>query len=156
MIEYCEKTDIYKYDSECRAIVVPVNCRGVLGAGAALAFKQAFPDLEHHYTMYCKSGLLKPGKMLYIPSDQKRPAIICLATKDHWRDPSKLEWIEKGLYDMRNFVEQCGLNVIRMPQVGCGLGGLEWAEVKKLIERIFKDTNVLIQVYIYAPKTKRR
>lgn len=154
MIEYCEGS-IFK--SEAEMLVVPVNTKGVMGAGLALQFKEKWPDVDHQYKIYCEGGMLKPGKIMLIPSTEKRPIVVLFATKQDWQKPSKLEWIETGLEDLRRFALNYGrVSTIAMPQLGCGLGGLEWRDVKGLIERTFKEEpEIRIEVYIYAPKEKQ-
>ncbi len=45
------------------ALVNPVNCVGVMGAGMTLAFKQAFPTNFLAYARACDRIEIQPGKM---------------------------------------------------------------------------------------------
>jgi len=111
-------------------IVVPVNCVGVAGAGLAKDIMSRHKILFTAYKEICNRGSFSPGDVVrvYFYNDI-RPAWILFATKDHWRDKSKLEWIEKG-FDMLSYIEES--RYIALPAVGCGLGGLNWEDVKNL------------------------
>jgi O-acetyl-ADP-ribose deacetylase (regulator of RNase III) len=77
--------------------------------------------------------------------------IINFPTKNHWREPSKIEYIESGLQSLVEAVEQYEINSIAMPAIGCGLGGLDYVEVKLLIEKAF-DSLPNVEVLLFLPK----
>lgn len=80
--------DIFK--SQCEALVNPVNTKGVMGKGLALAFKNKYPAHFENYKRACQSGEMSIEKVL-VYKEINGPIIICLATKDDWRDSSKIE-----------------------------------------------------------------
>lgn len=47
--------------SDADAIVNPVNCVGVMGAGLALQFKKAFPQNFRAYKKACDASQLQAG-----------------------------------------------------------------------------------------------
>jgi|GEM_PF-842535 len=160
MIQYIENNDLFL--SKADALVNPVNCQGVMGRGIALEFKKRFPECVQPYKTAVASGNLVPGTLLYVhlivqPDlfSMKRPAIILFPTKDHWRDNSKIEWIDKGLRFLRDHYRQWQINSIALPQIGCGLGGLPWMEVKQLIEQYLCNEPVDVEVYVQAEKMVR-
>jgi O-acetyl-ADP-ribose deacetylase (regulator of RNase III) len=51
-------------------------------------------------------------------------------TKQHWRAPSQLSWVEEGLQDLRRFLLENQIKSIAIPPLGAGHGGLDWAEVR--------------------------
>ena len=51
--------DIFEYPAH--ALVNPVNCVGVMGAGLALQFKQRFPAMFDEYRRMCKKGVMAVG-----------------------------------------------------------------------------------------------
>ncbi len=65
----------------------------------------------------------------------------------HWRNPSKLEWVEAGLVKFASAYEAQGISEISLPKLGCGNGNLEWNEVRPLMERYLGD--LPIKVYIH-------
>lgn len=92
MIEYIEG-DIF--ESPAQVIVNTVNTVGVMGKGLALAFKKRYPDMFERYKQACDNDALTIGKlMLFYEADHW---LLLFPTKKHWRNPSKLEYIEAGL-----------------------------------------------------------
>lgn len=113
-------------------LVNTVNVVGVMGKGVALAFKQRWPSIVPAYTAACRSGRLRGGGCLLFPlPDGRRWA--ALATKEHWRAPSRLEWVEAGLNELARLADAAGAHSIAIPPPGCGAGGLDWASVKPLV-----------------------
>lgn len=146
---YAPKQDMFKTGAE--VLVNTINCIGVMGKGVALQFRQRYGDaLMVDYRRLCNRGYFQPGRCKFfkmgIESIDKKNvtpdniyAILMFATKDHWRDPSKLEWIETGLQDMRKIIELRQLETVAMPWPGCGAGGLKREEVKPLIDKYLGD-----------------
>lgn len=130
--------DLLKQD-DVDAIVNTVNCVGVMGKGIALQFKNKWPDNFTQYQAACKTGEVRPGKMhVYDAGAYAQPHfIINFPTKDHWRGNSKLSFIQDGLKDLVAQVQKLGIRSIAIPSLGCGNGGLNWADVKPMIEAAF-------------------
>ncbi|MDQ3339082.1 MAG: macro domain-containing protein [Myxococcota bacterium] len=116
------------------ALVNAVNTVGVMGKGLALAFKKKFPDNFTAYRNACESGELKPGKVFLFDRGDRSPRwVVNFPTKRHWRDASRIDDIRDGLVDLVKQVEARGIESLAMPALGCGLGGLEWKDVRPLI-----------------------
>ena len=81
------------------ALVNTVNTVGIMGKGIALMFKEAFPENFKIYQAACKRGEVRVGHMLVTErQDMYGPRwIINFPTKQHWRNPSQIEWIEEGI-----------------------------------------------------------
>lgn len=139
--------DFFDFDASIR--VNTVNCVGVMGAGVALAFKKKYPDMYNDYVRTCKAGGFKPGQpQVWRNSDifGNEIEIINFPTKNHWRRPSKYEYIEDGLVWLSNFLSTRPNSTVTLPALGCGHGGLDWHIVKNLILDHLVDTpaNVLV------------
>lgn len=126
------KGDIFTADVE--ALVNPVNCVGVMGAGLAKQFKCRYP---YNYILYreaCKQKVLKLGTVHYVFVSTNKPQyVINFPTKHHWRENSTLKNIESGLEALVLTIKSREIRSIAIPRLGCGLGGLNWEEVKPLI-----------------------
>ncbi|MBH8599603.1 MULTISPECIES: macro domain-containing protein [unclassified Thermoactinomyces] len=144
MIRYV-KGNILESDAE--ALVNPVNCVGVMGKGLALQFKKSYPSNFNQYVQACKAGKLKPG--IVYPVFEQEKWILNFPTKRHWRQKSKLEYIEQGLQDLIRIIETKDIQSVAVSALGCGLGGLNWDEVKKLIEQYLGSLD--IDIYVYEP-----
>ena len=132
------------------ALVNTVNIVGIMGKGIALQFKQAFPAMYRDYEMTCKAGEVQLGKMHVFDLGGLASVprwIINFPTKGHWRERSRLTDIETGLEDLVATVLRLGIRSIAIPPLGCGNGGLNWADVRPRIEAAFTylpDVNVLL------------
>lgn len=149
MIEV-KKGNLLKSDAE--ALVNTVNCVGVMGRGIALQFKQAFPENNDEYSKMCSRKKLVIGKVfVFATSSFVNPKfIINFPTKNHWREKSKIEYIEKGLKSLVDEVKRLGIKSISVPPLGCGMGGLSWQIVSSRIRVAFRDLRDVV-VYLYEP-----
>ncbi len=129
------------------AIVIPVNTVGVPGAGLAKAWAKKDPEAAGVYQALCEKGLVTIGEINIIIHGDSR--WIIFPTKEHWKHPSQLEWIEKGLMDLQPQV--MGLESLAVPALGCGLGGLEWDDVRRLMEIYLLPLRIPINIYLPKP-----
>ena len=129
--------DILRADAE--ALVNPVNCVGVMGRGLALQIKHAFPENFRVYHAACKRGEVQPGSMLVVETGQRTNPryVVNFPTKRHWRANSLLADIDAGLVALVAEVKSRDMRSIAVPPLGCGLGGLDWRDVRPRIERAF-------------------
>ncbi|NJK51906.1 MAG: Appr-1-p processing protein [Leptolyngbyaceae cyanobacterium SU_3_3] len=142
--------DILKADAE--ALVNTVNCVGIMGRGIALQFRKAFPENFKAYEFACKADRVQPGKMfVYDLNRLYNPRfIINFPTKRHWKNKSRIEDIKAGLADLINVVGQQQIRSIAIPPLGCGLGGLNWEEVRPLIIEAFQSVPE-VDVLLFEP-----
>jgi O-acetyl-ADP-ribose deacetylase (regulator of RNase III) len=132
-------------ESTAQTLVNTVNCVGIMGKGIAKAFKDLEPEMFAAYKVICDRNLLEPGKLWLWQGAERW--VLNFPTKIHWRNPSKIEWIEAGLQKFVSEYAKRGIKEISFPRLGCGNGGLDWAEVKPLMERYLSD--IEIPVYIH-------
>ena len=133
------------FESRAQTLVNTVNCVGVMGKGVAEQFKRRFPEMFEDYKRRTDLKAVRPGEpYLYRGS---RVQIINFPTKDHWRSPSRLSDIERGLDYLAAHVAEWGVSSLALPPLGCGNGGLEWSEVGPLMFRKLHDQPIDIEVY---------
>lgn len=139
-------------EADAEALVNAVNTVGVMGKGIALQFKQAFPEMTREYERACQTGQVVPGEMLvYDCGAAFNPRyIVNFPTKRHWKAKSKIDDIRVGLSALVSEIQSRGIRSIAIPPLGCGLGGLEWAEVFPLIQSAMDPLND-VKVLVYAP-----
>ncbi len=134
-------------DDGAQVLVNTVNSQlsdrgnGVMGAGVAKAFKENFPSIMKDYEAAIRSGELRPGRALLfdLPDGRKWAA---LATKDHFSQPSREEWVESGLKELGEKVRAAGLTSIAIPPPGCGNGGLDWKRIEPLVHKSLDGLDV--------------
>jgi O-acetyl-ADP-ribose deacetylase (regulator of RNase III) len=144
---------------EVDAIVNTVNTVGVMGKGIALQFKQKWPENFRAYEAAYKRGEIRVGEMFVFDAGGlvKPNFIINFPTKRHWRERSRIEYIETGLIDLARQIKRLGIRSIALPPLGCGNGGLAWPEVRALIVGALEtlpDVDVLLFEPVGAPPPK--
>lgn len=140
-------------NSRMQTITNTVNCVGVMGKGVALRFKNAHRANYNEYVERCHRGEVRPGVPFVSNADEKRDKpdlqlVLNFPTKDHWRNPSQIEWIEAGLQTLAENYEAWGIKSLALPPLGCGLGGLEWGQVWPLMQRYLGDLPIDIEVWV--------
>jgi len=150
---YFEKTDIRNVRAE--AIVNSVNLTGVMGKGIALAIKDAFPENYRLYKKACEDKKIDIGKIFVTETGQLFPKyIINFPTKQHWRYPSKYQWIESGLKSLAQWLRSNKVKSIAIPPLGSGNGKLDWERVKPMIEDYLKEFENEVDIIIIEPSSK--
>ena len=127
-------------------------------SGLALALREQWPgmynDLRHYYkTYHPKSG------NLWIWSGVGGVRIVSLFTQEPAPErshghPGKahLEHVNHTLRELAKLVETEKLTSLALPRLATGVGGLEWADVKPLIERHLGSLSIPVFVYeAYKP-----
>ena len=147
-IEYRVNQDIFK--SKAEAIVNTVNCVGVMGKGLAKEFKKRYPIMYKDYRKKCENNQLYIGKLhIFKTLDH---LIINFPTKIHWKNNSRLEWIEAGLkYFVKNY-RKWKITSIAFPQLGTSHGKLSWNDVKPLMENYLDNLGISVEIYIKSSK----
>jgi len=138
--------------AKSEALVNTVNTYGVMGKGIALAFKQAYKGNYKAYRAAYEEKALEVGKMFVYNTGLDLPKIIInFPTKKHWRNPSKMEYVEEGLDDFIRVIQENNIKSVAIPPLGCGNGGLKWTEVKTLIIKKIEPLSEKIHFVIYEP-----
>lgn len=142
-------------DAKAEALVNTVNTVGVMGKGIALMFKEKFPENFRLYQEACAEGRVKVGRIMATESsDMYGPRwIINFPTKQHWRQPSELQWIRSGLRDLRAFIEDRKLKSIALPPLGAGNGGLEWSVVRQAIKEELGSLSG-VEILVFEPTSQ--
>ena len=138
--------------ADVEALANSVNTVGVMGKGIALQFKNAFPANFKAYEAACKMQAVELGKMFVFDNGRLTTPhwIINFPTKGHWRARSRIRDVADGLNDLRHVIEELEIASIALPPLGCGHGGLDWDDVRSLIEERLGDLDVV--VHLYAPE----
>lgn len=140
-------------DDDAEALVNAVNTVGVSGKGLALAFRRRFPLSEAAYRAAASRGEVRLGSVLGVPADGCLDGpkwVVHFPTKGHWREPSRIEWIEAGLDDLVRFLREHHVRSVAVPALGCGCGGLSWGRVESVIRARLGSLED-VEVRLYGP-----
>jgi O-acetyl-ADP-ribose deacetylase (regulator of RNase III) len=146
------------FEEPTEAIVNTVNCVGVMGKGVALEFKRRWPENFRAYKRLCDAKQLAPGQIFVFENSDflgkaKHRFLINFPTKTHWRSNSKIEFIESGLDSLVSEIIRLNIQSVSLPPLGCGNGGLDWHDVRLLIEE--KLTPVRgVRFVVFDPASK--
>ncbi len=131
---------------------VKVNGEAVMGRGIALQAKKKYPALPQDLG---KALMFRSNKLWSWPEYR----IITFPTKHNWRDRSDLQLIEKSCQELVGWLEavkdfyadqlrmkiEDGKTHLYMVRPGCSNGGLDWADVKPVLERYLDDRFVVVE-----------
>lgn len=136
------------FNTSCQVLVNTVNCIGVMGKGMALECKLRFPEMFIQYKDSCDKKLFKPGYLQLYKNSQ--PWILNFPTKIHWKDPSKIEYLEKGLKKFQDEYLNKNISSIAFPLLGASLGGLSEEIVYETMTKYLEPlNNIDIEIYEY-------
>lgn len=143
------------FASEAQTLVNTVNCVGIMGKGVAQEFKRRYPAMFEDYAERCERKQVRVGEP-YPYRDRSGILIVNFPTKDHWRSPSRLADIERGLDYFVQHHEVWGIESVAFPPLGCGNGGLSWEEVGPLIYGKLRGLGIDVEVYAPYGTPKRQ
>lgn len=137
------------FDTSCEVLCCPVNTVGVMGKGLAEQFKTRYPGLFDIYRARCQRGLINTGELgpASLHSVGGGQYVLFFATKQHWSNPSELEWIEDGLRHLYPLMHVSKLTSVAIPPLGCGEGRLDWNQVRAAILDTLGPTSLTVELY---------
>lgn len=136
------------FDSTDDVIGHGVNCRGAMSSGIAVSFKNKYPEMHDIYVNLCDEDRLELG-MVYPYKSENGQWIFNLATQDLPGANATYEALYFSLNRALSVMPMARLKTLSLPQIGCGVGGLEWEIVSEIIKLLADTHKTLITVYIY-------
>ncbi|GAM09788.1 hypothetical protein OR1_02069 [Geobacter sp. OR-1] len=110
----------------------------MLGRGCALQARERFPDLSARL-----GGLLTAeGNHVHLLGD----GLVSFPVEESpWANPD-LRLIRRSAEELKALADLQGWARIVVPRPGCGGGGLDWPDVKRLLVDLFDDRFTVITV----------
>jgi O-acetyl-ADP-ribose deacetylase (regulator of RNase III) len=137
------------FESPAHVLVNTVNTVGIMGKGIAKTFKSIYPDMFSKYQQLCEEKKIVTGKLWLFKTPNKW--ILNFPTKIHWKEASKIEYVESGLQAFVDNYADLGITSIAFPPLGCGNGSLNWKEqVQPLMEKYLKKLPIDVFIYLYS------
>ncbi|MBQ7673215.1 MAG: macro domain-containing protein [Alphaproteobacteria bacterium] len=124
-----------------------------MGKGIAVEFNKRY-DMKNEVISFYLENSIDGSRDLTNAWDFARNQGFCLwvnrvfnlvTKRNYWSKPT-YETLENSLRIMKQSVVQSPVKKIAMPQIGCGLDKLKWEKVSKIIQDVFKDTDIEILV----------
>ena len=139
--------------SGAKAIVQGVAPNDDFHQGLALQLRERMPAMYKDFRHYCQTQHPKSGELWTWMSADGRYLVNLFTQEAAYTHGSKpghasVSHVNHTLHALRNFVQKEKVSSLALPRLACGIGGLDWDEIKPLIE---KQLGVLkIPVYLYA------
>lgn len=125
-----------------------VNTRGVMGAGIAVVFRQRYPEMYRTYREMCEMDDLEPGSAMMYQVGEGR-WVANMATQDHPGPYARLAWVRSAAEGVLAFADAEGVDVVAIPRLGCGIGGLQWEDVEATLLRCEKKSKAQFEVWTF-------
>jgi O-acetyl-ADP-ribose deacetylase (regulator of RNase III) len=136
------------FTTEADAIGHGVNVKGAMAAGIAAQFAKRYPEMKSVYVARCHRSLLHPGDVFsWYEWDR---VIFNIASQENPGRDARLLWLIAGISAALIECEGQGVSTLALPQIGCGIGGLEWDEVKAALKILAEASTVDIEVWTYV------
>lgn len=131
--------DIWKIAAESSADAVCVTTNGiingrgelVMGRGTAREAALRYPALPRLMANWVSNRGNCVGMFAMRSGD---PAVVSYPTKWDWRLPSDLALIKASAIQLEQLADSMQWQTVVLPRPGCGAGGLDWRDVKTLID----------------------
>lgn len=136
--------DLFSNKEDALAHCVSRDLR--MGAGIAVEFRTRFGHVEELQAQHPQVG-----GMCYLVTPAGRP-VFYLVTKDRYFQKPTYASLESSLVTLRDFCLEQEIHCLAIPRIGCGLDGLEWKEVQKIIQTVLVEHG--IHVKVYTPKNR--
>lgn len=145
------------FTTKAQTIVNTINCVGVMGAGIAYEFRLRNTDMYDKYRELCTKRQLNIGKLWIYKSEDtytKYSKILNFPTKLDWKQPTKEEYLHKGLQKFLDTYEERGITSIAFPLLGADKGGLGKERVLSIMESYLKKCDIEVEIWEFDPMSK--
>lgn len=138
--------------SGAKAIAQGVAPNDDFHQGLAMQLRERLPVLYKDFRHFCQTTHPKSGNMWPWMSADSR-YIVNLFTQDAAYEhgskpgPATLSHVNHTLHALRIFVQKEQIGSVALPRLACGVGGLNWDDVKPLIEKQLGDLGIPVYVY---------
>jgi len=144
-----KKGDIWFWHKLGHYVVIPTNAgwklsgEAIMGAGLAKVAVEKCPELPAAYGPFCQAGdpyqVFEEMRVVCVPTKRLNPNFPYLS----WKNDSDYEYIVDGLdwlntnSNLLENAEKRGKNIY-VPLLGAGHGGLDYKEIKHLMDEHLK------------------
>ena len=118
-----------------------------MDAGIATMFKEKYPAMFEEYKSRCVSGDFKPGDVFFYRSSVSQlPHVVNMATQKDLVGAS-LDNIESCCEKILDNYVSWDIRRLALPCIGAGLGGLDWEDVREVLQDFFRYSDLEVIIY---------
>lgn len=133
--------DLLKIESGI--ILHQVNCMGVTG-GLAGALSKKWPDAFVIYHAICESKTkFRLAGECVVGTNVEGPSIAHIFGQINPGPNTELEFVDAALFQFQSWHKKPDTEIYAPYMMGCGLGGGDWAEYKKLLQKHIPDITIV-------------
>jgi len=137
--------DLWEVEADVRCITtngtVTENGENIMGGGCAYEASSRYPGLPRAYGHLIQHF----GNHVYL-MPTKQP-LVMFPTKEEIYLGASEELILKSAAELKALTLVYGWARVALPRPGCGLGGLDWADVRPLLDQVLWEDNYIILSY---------
>ncbi len=143
--------------SGAKAIVQGVAPNDDFLHGLALQLRERMPAMYKDFRHFCQTQHPKSGELWTWTSADGRYLVNLFTQEAAYAHGSKpghasLQHINHSLHALRTAVQKEKLGSLALPRLSCGINGLDWNDVKPLIEKHLGDLNIPVYIYVNYQK----
>jgi O-acetyl-ADP-ribose deacetylase (regulator of RNase III) len=141
--------------SDCNIIVHQVNCQGVMGSGIAKQIREKYPTVFEDYKEYianyiynsAPTGLLGSVNLSSIGEDKFIANLF--GQWGYGYDGglyTNIAALKCGLQSIKDYAIEHQYSVCIPYNIGCCRGGADWNEVSNIINNIFDNSGIYVEI----------
>lgn len=136
------KQDLFQMDHDYTlAHAVSKDC--AMGAGIAKEFRRRFPELPNAVRE------AKPNVGDAVMYQLGTYKVVNLITKEYYWQKPTYETFERSICSLKDVLRENNIQKLAIPKIGAGLDRLNWDKNRKIIQKVFEDTNIEIVVCVW-------
>ena len=142
-------------NSDAPIICHQVNCKGAMGAGLAKQIRNRFPSVYNTYRNADECGKLSLGAVIFanVLENNKNQVVANLCGQDGYGRMiiyTDYNAVRSCLETVKAYAVNHKLKSIAIPYgMSCGLAGGKWDKIFSIINEVFRDTNLDIEIYSF-------
>lgn len=136
-----EKNDLFNYTGKAW-LAHCISADFGMGKGIVCEFNKRYNLKNYMMNHFVQNNWY--GKGYCLPVEQFK--VFNLVTKKKYYQKPTYSTLKHALIEMKKYAMLHGIHTIAMPLIGCGLDGLSWEIVRKIIQDYFKNTDIKIIV----------
>lgn len=142
-------------DAQTDIIAHQVNCKGIMGAGIALQIKNKWPIVFEEYEKVLENTwqFFPLGSCQLVNIEDSRYVANLFGQNKYGKGNvryTSYDAIHEALSELVSKMTAYNLKSVAFPYgMSSGFGGADWDIILAMIKSVFKDTNVIIEIWKY-------
>ena len=139
--------------TKAEAIAHGIAANDPMNQGLALSLHERYPAMHKDFHHWCHVTHPKPGEA-WVWGGAEGARIVNLITQEGGygggKKPGKAPEsnVNHALRALKKIIQKEGFKSVALPRLATGVGGLDWSEVKPLIQSQLGDLDIPIYVYV--------